>query len=241
MRNVICKPCSCFFTTTVAIIYLQLPRMRLAHFVEFGRKIVCVGRNYAAHAKELNNTVGETPLIFLKPPTAYLMQGNGNIEPPPGCLELHHEVELGVLIERPGKNIPEGEAMQHVGGYTLCLDMTARDVQTKLKSQGAPWELAKAFDTSCPVGDFVPKESIVDPHNLNLWCKVNGIMRQKGNTKDMLFKIPQIVAYVSRYFTLEVGDLILTGTPQGVGPVKSGDTIEAGMNVNNYKMTFIIK
>ncbi|OQR78420.1 acylpyruvase FAHD1 [Tropilaelaps mercedesae] len=215
--------------------------MRLVRFVEFSRKIVCVGRNYAAHAKELGNTMGERPLIFLKPSTAYLSQGKGQIEIPPGSNVLHHEIELGVVIERPGKNILETEAMQHVGGYALCLDMTARDTQNELRSQGAPWELAKAFDTSCPVGDFVPKERITDPHNLRLWCKVNGAMRQDGNTKDMLYKIPQIVTYVSKYFTLETGDLILTGTPQGVGPVKSGDTIEAGMDVYSYTMTFTVK
>jgi len=215
--------------------------MRLVRFVEFGRKIVCVGRNYAAHAKELGNTVPDKkPLIFMKPPTSYITQGK-HIQLPPDCSELHHEVELGVVVEKPGKNISAKDALDHVGGYVLCLDMTARDIQNRLKASGAPWELAKAFDTACPVGDFIPKEKIPDPHNVQLWCKVNGQMRQDGNTKDMIFRIPEIVSYVSEYFTLEAGDLILTGTPEGVGSVKPGDEIEAGMSVNDYKMSFKVQ
>lgn len=215
--------------------------MRLVRFVEFGRKIICVGRNYAAHAKELGNAIpSEKPLVFLKPPTAFVVQGK-QIELPPRCDELHHEVELGVVIEKPGKRISEIRALDHVGGYVLCLDMTARQIQNELKKQGGPWELAKAFDTSCPVGEFIPKEKVTDPQNLRLWCNVNGQPRQDGNTKDMLFKIPQLVSYVSEYFSLEAGDVILTGTPEGVGPVRSGDVIEAGMDVNGYKMSFTVK
>jgi acylpyruvate hydrolase len=149
---------------------------------------------------------------------------------PKGCTELHHEVELAVIIGRKGVNIKENEAMDYVGGYTVSLDMTARDWQAIAKKEGNPWSIAKGFDTSCPVGHFIPKEAIADPNSLELWCKVNGDMRQNGNTKDMVFKIPQIISYISQYFTLETGDLILTGTPAGVGPVKPGDTIEAGLD-----------
>ena len=120
--------------------------------------------------------------------------------------------------------------MDFVGGYAVTLDMTARDWQSIAKKEGGPWDISKGFDTSCPVGNFIPKESVADPHSLDLWCKVNGEMKQNGNTKDMIFKIPQLISQVSQYFTLETGDLILTGTPEGVGPVKAGDTIEAGLS-----------
>lgn len=160
--------------------------MRLVRFVEFGKKIICVGRNYAAHAKELGNAVpDDKPLIFLKPATAYITQGK-HIQLPPDCKELHHEIELGVVIEKPGKNIPQTSALDHVGGYVLCLDMTARDIQNKLKAKGAPWELAKAFDTSCPVGEFIPKDKVPEPENVQLWCKVNGQQRQDGESILMM-------------------------------------------------------
>ena len=149
---------------------------------------------------------------------------------PKGCGDLHHEVELGVVIGRKGVDISESEAMDYVGGYVVTLDMTARDWQALAKKEGNPWSISKGFDTSCPVGNFIPKEAVPDPNSLELWCKVNGSMRQNGNTSDMVFKIPQIISYISQYFTLETGDLILTGTPEGVGPVVKGDTIEAGIS-----------
>ena len=120
--------------------------------------------------------------------------------------------------------------MDYVGGYVLALDMTASDWHVRAKKEGTPWSIGKGFDTSCPVGNFIPKELVADPHSLNLWCEVNGVVRQNGNTSDMLFKIPQLISYISQIFTLETGDLILTGTPEGVGPVKAGDTIEAGLS-----------
>lgn len=126
-------------------------------------------------------------------------------------------------------SINENEADDHIGGYVISLDMTARDFQNEAKNKGQPWSIAKGFDTSCPVGQFVPKESIENVHNLNIWCKVNGELKQNGNTSDMIFKVPVLINYISEYFTLESGDLILTGTPAGVGPVKSGDRIEIGI------------
>jgi len=202
--------------------------MRLTRFVEFGRKIVCVGKNYGKHAQEMGGQVPDKPLIFLKPATAYVTEGNP-IKFPVGCGELHHEVELGVVIGRKGSNISESEAMDYVGGYAITLDMTARDWQSTAKKEGTPWSIAKGFDTSCPVGSFIPKESIGDPNSLQLWCKVNGNLKQNGNTSDMVFKIPHLISFISQYFTLETGDLILTGTPEGVGPVNPGDTIEVGL------------
>lgn len=146
---------------------------------------------------------------------------------PSGCDEMHHEVELGVVIGKMGSNIPESKAMDHVGGYVLALDMTDRTRQAQSKAAGLPWSIAKGFDTSCPVGNFIPKEKIKDPQNVDLSLKVNGDTRQSGNTGDMIFPVSFLVSYLSRHMTLEEGDLILTGTPEGVGSVQAGDTIEA--------------
>lgn len=137
---------------------------------------------------------------------------------------------MGVVIGKQGKNIKEDEAMDHVAGYVLALDMTARSVQDKLKKQGHPWLLAKGFDTSCPISDFIPKAKVADVNNLNLILKVNGVVKQNGNTSDMIYKIPVLISYISKYFRLEDGDLILTGTPAGVSGVRHGDLIEANLN-----------
>ncbi|ODM87927.1 hypothetical protein Ocin01_18754, partial [Orchesella cincta] len=142
------------------------------------------------HAAELGNAVPEIPLLFLKPASSYITEGTP-IKIPKGCTSLHHEIELGV-----GTDIPEGSAMNHVAGYVLALDMTARDFQNIAKKKGNPWDLAKGFDTSCPVGKFIPKDAVSDPHNLELWCKY-----------------PYLISYISQYFTLEPNDIILTGTP----------------------------
>jgi len=200
-----------------------------ARFTELGRKIVGVGRNYRDHALELGNAVPKEPLLFMKPPSAYIVEG-ASIKIPKGCDSLHHEIELGVVIGSKGTNITESEAMNHVAGYALALDMTNRTFQNTAKKQGLPWDLAKGFDTSCPVSAFVPKALIPNPQNVDLWCKVNGELKQNGNTKDMIFSIPFLISYISQYFTLEPNDVILTGTPAGVGPVGPGDRIEGGLS-----------
>lgn len=143
---------------------------------------------------------------------------------------MHHEVELGIVIGRKCSSIKENEATDYIGGYIIALDMTARDLQSEAKKRGEPWSIAKGFDTSCPVGNFIPKESIPNPESLDIWCKVNGQLKQQGNTSDMIYTIPFLISFVSQYFTLESGDLLLTGTPEGVGPVKSGDQIEIGIS-----------
>jgi acylpyruvate hydrolase len=143
---------------------------------------------------------------------------------------MHHEVELGVVIGQSGTNIEENKAMDHVGGYVLALDMTARDFQRDASKKGQPWLLAKGFDTSCPISDFIPKESLPDPDNVHLWLKVDGTMKQDGNTKDMIFRIPYLIHYISKIVTLEEGDLIMTGTPAGVSKVNAGQQITAGLN-----------
>lgn len=151
------------------------------------------------------------------------------LQVPPGCTSLHHEVELGLVIGKTAKSVPESEAMNYIGGYCLALDMTARDFQDFAKKNGQPWTLAKGFDTSCPVSDFIDKSKLSDPSNLQIWLKVNGQKKQDGNTKDMIFSLQYLVSYISNYFTLEEGDVILTGTPEGVGPVNPGDNIECGL------------
>ncbi|KAG8506376.1 Acylpyruvase FAHD1, mitochondrial [Galemys pyrenaicus] len=201
----------------------------LSRFWEWGRNIVCVGRNYADHAAEMRSAPPREPLLFLKPTCAYAPEGSPALLPAHSRL-LHHELELGVLLGRRVRAVPEAAAMGCVAGYALCLDMTARDVQDECKKKGLPWTLAKGFTASCPVSAFVPKERVPDPHNLRLWLKVNGELRQEGHTSAMIFSIPYIISYVSKIMTLEEGDIILTGTPKGVGPVKENDEILAGID-----------
>ncbi|XP_053133092.1 acylpyruvase FAHD1, mitochondrial [Hemicordylus capensis] len=200
----------------------------LARFWEWGRNIICVGRNYADHAKEMKNAIPMEPLFFLKPSSAYVREGSPIVQPY-YCNVLHHEVELGVVIGKRAQAVPQEAAMEHVAGYALCLDMTARDTQDECKKKGLPWTLAKGFSTSCPVSDFVPKEKIPDPHQLKIWLKVNGDLRQVGDTSTMIFTIPYIIHYISAILTLEEGDIILTGSPKGVSALHENDEIEAGI------------
>lgn len=187
-------------------------------------KIFCVGRNYSEHAKELGNAVPENPVIFSKPDTALLKNG----EPfylPDFSNDVHHEIELVIRISKMGKKIQEKFARNYYNEIGLGIDFTARDIQSKLKEKGLPWELAKAFDGSAPLGDFVSIEGL-DLNNINFSLLKNGIEVQKGNTGQMIFSFDQIVSFVSHYFTLKVGDLIYTGTPAGVSKVTIGDKLE---------------
>lgn len=189
-------------------------------------KIVCVARNYAEHARELGNPVPDRAVLFIKPASSLLADG-GTVVIPPYSRDCHHEIELAVLIGRSGREISAAEASAHIAGYAVALDLTLRDVQAELKAKGLPWEIAKAFDTSCPLSDFVPAAAVADPQALRLTLTVNGEVRQDGTTADMLRPVAQLVSEASRYFTLEAGDILLTGTPSGVGPIKSGDRLEA--------------
>ncbi|KAJ3538619.1 hypothetical protein NMY22_g5092 [Coprinellus aureogranulatus] len=186
--------------------------------------IVAIGRNYAAHAKELGNAVPKEPFFFLKPTTSYVQSG-GEVEIPQGVV-AHHEVELGVVIGKTGRDISQANAKQHISGYTLAVDMTARNLQDRVKKAGLPWSAAKGFDTFTPIGSFVPASQIPDPHDLRLRLEINGQVKQDGSTGDMLFNIPQLIEHVSSIMTLEEGDVLLTGTPPGVGPVSPGDKVE---------------
>ncbi|XP_020661594.3 oxaloacetate tautomerase FAHD1, mitochondrial [Pogona vitticeps] len=204
------------------------PSKPITRFWEWGKNIICVGRNYAEHAKEMRNTLPTEPLFFLKPSSAYVREGSPIVRPY-YCRKLHHEVELGVVIGKRAQEVPQAAAMGHVAGYALCLDMTARDTQEECKAKGLPWTLAKGFSTSCPVSDFIPKEKVPDPHQLKIWLKVNGELRQEGHTSAMIFSIPYVISYVSGIIALEEGDVILTGSPQGVSAVQEKDEIEAGI------------
>ncbi|CAB3403572.1 unnamed protein product [Caenorhabditis bovis] len=202
--------------------------MSLASFRSRATKIVCVGRNYKDHAKELGNAIPTKPMLFLKSRNAFLAEGEP-IRAPPGCQNLHQEVELGVIIGRQAKNVPKSEAMNYVGGYTVALDMTARDFQDEAKKAGAPWFLAKSFDGSCPVSEFISKDLIANPHNVELFCRINGKDQQRCKTDVMIFDIPTLIEYATKFVTLEAGDLLLTGTPAGVTRIQAGDVIEFGL------------
>lgn len=184
----------------------------------------CLGRNYVLHAKEMGGEVPSEPVIFTKPRTAFLPDG-GNIVIPSISNEVHHELELVAVIGKTLRNVSEEEAMEGVLGYAAGLDMTLRDVQSRAKKQGWPWAVAKGFDTSAPISTVVPKEEIPDPYNLQMKLTVNGEVRQEGWTGDMVFRLPFVISYLSRIFTLGPGDCIFTGTPEGVGQVVSGDHI----------------
>jgi len=191
-------------------------------------KVVCIGRNYAEHIKELGNQTPDKPVIFIKPASAILPSG-GTIVIPNYADDCHHEIELAVLIGKSAKNVTAAEAPGYVSGYAVALDLTLRDVQSAQKSKGLPWEIAKAFDTSCPISDFVPAGQVTDPQNLQLKLTVSGEVRQDGNTRDMMRSIAELIAAASSYFTMEEGDILLTGTPSGVGRIASGDQLEASI------------
>lgn len=189
-------------------------------------KLICIGRNYAKHAAEMKSDVPENPVIFLKPSTALVGQG-GKVVLPPMSREVHHEIELVVAIGRGGKQIPINDALNHVDGYALGLDMTARDLQEQAKLKGLPWSISKGFDTFAPLGPLAKAHDVGDPQQIEFELRVNGEVRQKARTADMIFSVAFLISYCSSMFTLLPGDLIFTGTPEGVGPVVTGDLLEA--------------
>jgi uncharacterized protein (TIGR00369 family) len=191
-------------------------------------KILAVGRNYAEHVKEMGWKEASPPVLFLKPPSAIVHDG-GAVRVPPDVGEVHHEVELVIVIGISGRAIPESQALDHVLGYAVGLDMTLRDVQAAAKAKGEPWALSKGFDTSAPVSVVAPRDDVGDGSGLRIALDVNGTRRQEADTSQMVHGVPALVALASRLMTLERGDLIFTGTPAGVGPVKPGDLLEAGL------------
>ncbi len=202
-------------------------------------KIIAIGRNYAEHAKELNNPVPTTPVIFMKPDTA-LLKDNKPFYHPDFSQDVHHEIELVLKISKEGKHISEKFASGYFDEIGLGIDFTARDIQARHKEKGLPWELAKGFDGSAPISEFLPKEQFADLYDLNLKLDVNGQTRQNGNTKDLLFSFEKLIAFVSQYITLKKGDLIFTGTPEGVAAVKQGDHLQGYLNEHKL-LDFYVK
>jgi len=202
-------------------------------------KIIAIGRNYAEHAKELNNPVPTAPVIFMKPDSA-LLKDNKPFYHPDFSTDIHHEIELVLKISKEGKHISEKFASNYFDEIGLGIDFTARDIQNRHKEKGLPWELAKAFDGSAPISNFVPKTQFADLYDLNLRLDINGETRQNGNTKDLLFSFESLIAFVSKYITLKKGDLIFTGTPPGVGRVNVGDRLE-GYLQDQKMLDFYVK
>jgi 2-keto-4-pentenoate hydratase/2-oxohepta-3-ene-1,7-dioic acid hydratase in catechol pathway len=189
-------------------------------------KIVCVGQNYREHIKEMRSEEPTEPVLFLKPSTSLVGDGEAIIIPT-GIGMVHHEVELALIIGRRGKNIPAGKALQHVRSVAVFNDVTARDMQTVARKAGLPWALAKGMDTFAPMSEPVPIDSVGDLSKLELELRVNDELRQKGSTSQMIFPSEQLISYISRFMTLQRGDIIATGTPSGVGPLVPGDEVTA--------------
>ena len=202
-------------------------------------KIICIGRNYAEHAKELKNEIPTEPVFFMKPDTA-LLKDNEDFFYPEHTKDLHHEVELVLKISKAGKHIEEKFAHKYYDEIGIGIDFTARDIQATCKEKGLPWEKAKAFDGSAPVGKFIAKSLIKDIANINFHLEINGKPRQSGNTKDLLFSFDKIITYVSKFVTLKTGDLIYTGTPEGVAAVTIGDKLSCFIEKENL-LEFVVK
>ncbi|KAI4247747.1 MAG: hypothetical protein L6R40_001333 [Gallowayella cf. fulva] len=202
------------------------------------RKVVCIGRNYADHIAELNSARPKKPFFFLKPPSSILPPASGPVLRPAG-VNLHYEVELALIMGRTVRDLDaedEKQAMDAIDGYALGIDMTARNAQDEAKKKGLPWSIAKGFDTFLPISNPVPKSTVPDPHRVELWLSVNDEVRQKDSTELMLFRIPRMLADISQCMTLEKGDVVLTGTPKGVGSVVVGDVMKAGLIVDGEEV-----
>ncbi|KAL1845258.1 hypothetical protein VTK73DRAFT_783 [Phialemonium thermophilum] len=201
-------------------------------------KVVCIGRNYADHVTELNNQRPKQPFFFLKPPSSILLPGEGPIIRPKG-VDLHYEVELALILGKRVKDLKaddETGALDAIDSYAVSVDMTARNIQNEAKKKGLPWDIAKGFDTFLPIGKPFAKSALPDPHNAELYLTVNGKVQQQDSTELMLFRIPRILSDISKVMTLEPGDIVLSGTPKGVGPVVPGDVIRAGIRVGGKEL-----
>ncbi len=189
-------------------------------------RIFCVGRNYAEHAREMGHDPDrEPPFFFMKAPNS-IEQSGSTIDYPVGTKDVHHEIEMVVAIGKGGKNIPVDKALDHVWGYAVGLDMTRRDIQGEAKKMGRPWEMGKSFDQSAPCSALRPASDIGHPAKGAIWVRVNGVVRQQGDLSQQIWSVPEQISFLSGLLTLQPGDLIFSGTPSGVGPVKKGDTLE---------------
>jgi len=202
-------------------------------------KIFAIGQNYVEHNKELNSKNPTEPVVFMKPDTS-LLKNNKPFYIPDFTNELHYETELIIKFNRLGKNIDTIFANRYYAEIGLGIDFTARDIQRKLKAEGKPWEISKAFDNSAVIGNFLPVTELGDVQNIQFRLDLNGKTVQNGNSSEMIFQINELVAYVSRFFTIKIGDLLFTGTPVGVGKVEVGDRLE-GYIFNNKMFDFLVK
>ncbi|CAH1398162.1 unnamed protein product [Nezara viridula] len=204
-----------------------MPSFDVKKFHSLGKKIVGAGLNFRSVVKERNLSEPSEPVVFLKPTSSYLLEGLP-IQIPVG-FEVHHEVELGVIIRQKCKNIQPNEANNYIGGYCLALDLTAKNLMDISKSKGLPWTFGKGFDTACPISSAIPPDCLPNPEDVRLWLSVNDVIKQDCRTSDMIFSISDLLAFITKYMTLEPYDLILTGSPAGTGPIKKGDVIQSGL------------
>lgn len=201
-------------------------------------KIICIGRNYADHAKELNNAVPTKPLVFMKPPSALLVN-NKPFYYPEFSKDIHYELEVVLKVARNGRHVQPEFAHKYYNKIALGIDFTARDLQKKCKEKGHPWEIAKGFDGSAVLSEFVPIKDLEDEGAIEFRLSKNGEDVQKGNTKDLIFPFDYIITYVSQFFKLQQGDLIYTGTPAGVGPVQVGDKLEGFLSTKKGEIKML--
>jgi 2-keto-4-pentenoate hydratase/2-oxohepta-3-ene-1,7-dioic acid hydratase in catechol pathway len=206
----------------------------------FVGSIYCIGRNYQKHAAELGNTVPDQPMIFLKPSGSIIGDGD-TILLPSQSTDVQHEVELVIAIGREGKNISPKNALGFIAGYAVGIDVTARDLQQQAKNRSHPWSVAKGFDTFAPVSKFIPAENAANLNAMDISLQVNGQQRQHGNTANMIFSVEQLIAHLSTIFTLRPGDLIFTGTPEGVSPINHGDTVVASLNDDEVTLNLSVR
>ena len=202
-------------------------------------RIYCVGRNYADHAREMGHDPDREPPFFFMKAANSVVQSGSTIAYPVGTKDVHHEIEMVVALAKGGKNIPVEKALEHVYGYAVGLDMTRRDIQGEAKKMGRPWEMGKSFDESAPISEIKPASSVGHPAKGDIWLEVNGEVKQKGDLAMQIWTVPEQIAYLSNLITLMPGDLIFSGTPAGVGPIKAGDTLEGHVaGVGDLKVTY---
>jgi fumarylpyruvate hydrolase len=202
-------------------------------------RIYCVGRNYAEHAREMGHDPDREPPFFFMKPADAIVQNGATIPYPQMTKDLHHEIEMIVAIGKGGSDIPEGKALEHVFGYGVGLDMTRRDLQWEAKKMGRPWEMGKAFDNSAPCTALKTVAMVGHPAKGAIWLKVNGELKQKGDLAEMIWNVPETISYLSKLITLRPGDVIMSGTPAGVGPVKAGDKLEGHVDgVGDLTLTY---
>ncbi|HBI81911.1 MAG TPA: 2-hydroxyhepta-2,4-diene-1,7-dioate isomerase [Bacteroidales bacterium] len=202
-------------------------------------KIICIGRNYSDHAIEMNVEVPQVPVFFIKPDSC-LLRNNQPFFYPEFTSDLQYELEVVLRINRLGRSIKPKFAHRYFDAVTLGIDFTARDLQSECKAKGLPWEISKAFDFSAPIGSFIPKDELGDLYNIDFRLELNGNVVQQGNTANMIFGYDELISYVSRFITFRTGDLLFTGTPSGVGPVRVGDRLQAYLN-NTLLLDFFVR